>query len=118
MDVEMPPTFAELFKPVSTSDPAPAVDAIADVGPGGHFLGTRNTINRFDNAFHTLLLSDWSNSEHCRERRVTDAARRSHRVCKETLAACEPSALDRARLDAIDALIARRTAEGGADYKR
>ena len=118
MDVEMLQMFAELFKPVSASEAALAVDAIADVGPGGHFFGARHTLDRFENAFYRPLLSDWSNFENWQDGGAIDATRRAHRIYKETLAAYEPPALDPARREAIDDLIGRRTAEGGADIER
>ena len=47
-----------------------------------------------------------------------DATQRANRVYKATIAAYEPPPLDPGRLEAIDAFIAKRTAEGGADISR
>ena len=103
MDAAMLQGFAELFKPVSASEAALAVDTIADVGPGGHFFGARHTVDRFENAFHTPLLSEWSNLKIWRDPGIVDTTRRAHRIYKKTLSADEPPALDPARLDAMDA---------------
>lgn len=118
IDVEMLQMFAELFKPVEISEAALAVDAIAEVGPGGHFFGTQHTLERFETAFYSPLLSDWRNFETWQEDGGMDAAKRANRLYKETVAAHEPPPLDPARLEAIDAFIARRTEEGGADIER
>ena len=118
MDVEMLRMFAELFKPVDVGEAALAVDAIAEVGPGGHFFGAGHTLERFETAFYSPLLSDWSNFENWRDRGAVDATWRANRIYRETVAAHEPPPMDPARLEEIDAFVARRTEEGGADIER
>ena len=118
MDVEMLQMFAELFKPVETSEAALAVDAIAEVGPGGHFFGTAHTLERFETAFYSPLLSDWRNFETWRDDGGVDATKRANRIYKDTVAAHAPPPLDPSRLEEIDSFIARRKAEGGANIER
>ncbi|MEM6623680.1 MAG: trimethylamine methyltransferase family protein [Pseudomonadota bacterium] len=117
IDVEMLQMFAELFKPLDVDQAALAVDAIADVGPGGHFFGTQHTLERFETAFYSPLLSDWRNFETWRDSGSVDTTRRANRIYHETLAAYEAPPMDPARLEEIDAFIARRTEEGGADIE-
>ncbi len=118
IDVEMLQMFAELFKPVEVNDATLGVDAIAEVGHGGHFFGVQHTLERFETAFYSPLLSDWSNFENWRDRGSVDATQRAHLIYKETVAAHEPPPLDPARLEEIDHFIARRSEEGGADIER
>ena len=118
MDVEMLQMFAELFKPVPVDDATLGLDAIVDVGHGGHFFGTQHTLERFETAFYSPLLSDWSNFENWRDSGSVDATQRANRIYKETLAAYEAPPIDPAHLEEIDAFIAKRTAEGGADIER
>ena len=118
MDVEMLQMFAELFKPVSLDADSLATHAIAEVGHGGHFFGTDHTIERFETAFYSPLLSDWSNFENWRDRGSVDATQRAHQIYRETVAAHEPPPMDEARREEIDAFIARREAEGGADIEK
>ena len=118
MDVEMLRMFAELFKPVAVDAASLGVDAIADVGPGGHFFGTAHTLERFETAFYSPLLSDWSNFETWRDAGSVDATQRANRIYRETVAAHEPPPMAPDRLEAIDAFIAKRTEEGGADIER
>ena len=40
-----------------------ALDAIREVGPGGHFFGVEHTQQRFRTAFHRPMISDWRNYE-------------------------------------------------------
>ncbi|MEM7596494.1 MAG: trimethylamine methyltransferase family protein [Pseudomonadota bacterium] len=118
IDVEMLQMFAELFKPVEVSDATLGVDAIADVGHGGHFFGTQHTLDRFETAFYSPLLSDWSNYENYSERGSIDTAQRAHKIFYDTVEAHEPPPIDAGRLDEMNAFIDRRIAEGGADIDR
>ncbi|MGB1286557.1 MAG: trimethylamine methyltransferase family protein, partial [Aggregatilineales bacterium] len=51
--------------------------AIADVGHGGHFFGTQHTLDRFETAFYSPLLSDWDNFENWADRGSVDATTRA-----------------------------------------
>ena len=118
MDVEMLQMFAELFKPVPVTPESLAVDAVADVGPGGHFFGCQHTIDRFETAFYSPLLSDWRNFENWRDTGSVDATQRAHEIYKSTLNDFEAPSLDAGRLEAINEFISRRTNEGGANIDR
>ena len=61
LDIEMLQMFAETFQPVSADPVDLAVDAIAEVGPSGHFFGCAHTMERYRTAFYAPLVSDWSN---------------------------------------------------------
>ena len=118
IDVECLQMFAELFKPLSVTPETLGLDAIAEVGHGGHFFGTTHTLERFETAFYSPLLSDWSNFENWRDRGSVDATTRAAQIFNEAVEAHTPPPMDPARLEEIDAFIARRTAEGGADIDR
>lgn len=118
IDVEVLQMFAELFKPIEVSEATLACDAISDVGHGGHFFGTQHTLDRFETAFYSPLLSDWSNFENWTDRGSLDATTRANRIFNDTLEAFQPPAFDPARLEEMDDFIARRTAEGGADISQ
>jgi trimethylamine--corrinoid protein Co-methyltransferase len=118
IDIEMLRMFAELFKPVEVSEATLGVDTIAEVGHGGHFFGTQHTLERFESAFYSPLLSDWRNYESWVEGGAVDTATRAARIYREAVAGHTPPPLEPARQEAIDAFIARRTEEGGADISR
>ncbi len=118
LDIEVLQMFAEIFKPLAINDATLGLEAIRDVGHGGHFFGTAHTLERFETAFYSPLVSDWNNYENWAERGSVDATTRASRIFQETLAAYEPPPLDPSRLEEIDDFIARRTAEGGADITR
>lgn len=118
IDVEVLQMFAELFKPVEVNEATLGLDAIAEVGHGGHFFGTQHTLDRFETAFYSPMLSDWSNFENYRDRGSVDTTQRANKIFFDKVNAHEPPPMDAARLDAIDAFLAKRTEEGGADIGR
>ena len=113
-DLEALQSFAESFQPVSVDDEDLAFDAIREVGPGGHFFGASHTMARYQSAFYEPLVSDWSSFGQWTEAGSRTATERANARWKRALAEFEAPAMDEARLDQLDAFIARRTAEGGA----
>ncbi|MEM6375393.1 MAG: trimethylamine methyltransferase family protein, partial [Pseudomonadota bacterium] len=118
IDIEVLQMFAELFKPLEVTADTLGLEAIAEVGHGGHFFGTSHTLARFETAFYSPLLSDWSNYENYRDRGAVDATKRAHEVFFDRAANHVLPPMDPARREEIDAFIARRTVEGGADIDR
>ena len=114
VDVEMLQQMAELMQPVAFDEEELALDAIAEVGPGGHFFGAAHTLRRYQTAFYTPLLSDWSNFGQWTDGGAKDATQRANGLWKRILADFEPPPVDVARVEALDDFIARRTAAGGA----
>ncbi len=104
---------AEFLTPLDVSQDALALDAVREVGPGGHFFGTAHTLARYETAFYSPILSDWRNFE-----TWTDAGRpttydHANRVFKEKLASYERPPIDPAVEEELDAFVAKRKAEGG-----
>ncbi len=114
VDVELLQGFAELFRPVAADDDELGFDAMAEVGPGGHFFAAAHTMERYRTEFYAPLLSDWRNFGQWTEAGAPDATERANAIWKRTIAEFEPPPLDIARREAIDAFVERRTREGGA----
>ena len=114
VDVEMLQGFAELFLPVPATEDDIGFDAIAEVGPGGHFFSTEHTMSRYRTAFYEPLLSDWRNFGQWSEDGARTATERANAIWKRTLSEFEPPHLDIARREAIDTQVERRIREGGA----
>ncbi|MEM8880195.1 MAG: trimethylamine methyltransferase family protein [Pseudomonadota bacterium] len=95
-----------------------AIDAIAEVGPGGHFFGCQHTQDRYQSAFYQPFLSDWRNFEAWQLDGSVWTAERAHRTYKKILAEFEPPPIDPAIDEELRDFVARRKAEGGAptDY--
>ncbi|PST19481.1 methyltransferase [Rhizobium sp. JAB6] len=113
LDVDMLQMVAEFLKPLDVSADALALDAVRDVGPGGHYFGTAHTLARYETAFYSPILSDWRNNETWAEAGRPTTYDHANRVYKETLARYERPPLDAAIEEELDAFVARRKAEGG-----
>ena len=90
-----------------------AFDAIADVGPAGHFFATDHTQSRYRDAFYSPVLSDWRNYESWQEAGSPDAMRKANTVWKQRLAAYEEPLIDAAIAEELDDFVERRKSEGG-----
>jgi len=96
---------------VDMSDLKAAMDAVREVGPGGHFLGTAHTLAKFETAFFTPKMMDFSSYEQWAAEGSRDAATRALDKAKATLAAYEEPKLDEGRHEALRDFIARRERE-------
>jgi trimethylamine--corrinoid protein Co-methyltransferase len=103
--------MALVLQPPAIDDDALGLDAIAEVGPGGHFFGTAHTLARYETAFYQPFLSDWRNFETWQEDGARTATERANRVWKRLLAEHEPPPLDPGRAEALDAFVERRKRE-------
>ncbi|MGH6939272.1 trimethylamine methyltransferase family protein [Hypericibacter sp.] len=117
VDAEMLQTMSMVMRPLQVDKGTMALDAIRDVGPGGHFFGTAHTLERYREAFYTPLLSDWSNFEQWTAAGSVDTTQRAHRIWKTMIAQYEQPAMDPARAEELEAFVDRRCREGGADIE-
>jgi trimethylamine--corrinoid protein Co-methyltransferase len=115
IDAEMIQMMFETLQPVEVSDDAIGVDAMREVGPGGHFFGAAHTLARYETAFYAPMVSDWRNFETWAEAGSPDAAERAHRIWKQLLDDYTEPPLDAAIREELDAYVARRREEGGAE---
>jgi trimethylamine--corrinoid protein Co-methyltransferase len=114
LDIDLLQMVAEFLTPLDLSEDALAVDAIREVGPGGHFFGTPHTQSRYKTAFYAPIISDWRNFETWAEAGSPTAIERANRVWKERLDMYEQPYMDPAIREELDAFVEKRKAEGGA----
>lgn len=114
LDAELLQMLRECMAPLAIDDDALGLEAIREVGPGGHFFGAAHTLERFEQAFYAPLLSDWRNFETWQEAGAPTAMQHAHERAKTLLESYEQPPLDPARKEAIDAFVERRKREGGA----
>lgn len=115
VDMEMVQMMAETLSPPQVNEETLALEAIREVGAGGHFFGSAHTIARYENAFYAPQVSDWRNFETWQEDGARTAAQRANTLCKQILASCEAPPLDPAVREELDAFVARRRAEIDAE---
>ncbi|MGO4563859.1 trimethylamine methyltransferase family protein [Rhizobium sp. 2YAF20] len=113
LDVDMLQMVAEFLTPLDVSEDALALDAVRDVGPGGHYFGTAHTLARYETAFYSPILSDWRNYETWTEAGRPTTYDHANRVFKDVLNRYEKPPLDPAIEEELDAFVAKRKAEGG-----
>ncbi len=113
IDAEMLQMMIAFLEPFAVDDDALAVDAIAEVGHGGHFFGAAHTLTRYAHAFNAPLVSDWSNFERWQEAGSLDAAQRAHRIWRTLVAEHEPPPIDEDAALAVDEYVERRKREAG-----
>ena len=113
LDVDLLQMVAEFVDPLVVDADTLAMEAIRDVGPGGHYFGTPHTQARYRDAFYAPLLSDWRNFETWQEAGSPTAMDKANRLWKEMLAAYEAPPLDPAVAEELDAYVTKRKAEGG-----
>jgi len=114
IDAEMLQMMTEFLVPLGIDDDTMALDAMREVGPGGHFFGCAHTLERYEKAFYSPILSDWSNFENWQDNGSLDATQRARIIYKQLLDDYQPPAMDPAVEEELDAFVARRIEEGGA----
>ena len=93
------------------SEEARAMEAIREVGPGGHYLGCAHTQRNFKTAFYTSQLADNNSYEQWESEGARDLDQRATEAAKRLLDRYEPPPLDPAIDEALLDFIARRKAE-------
>ena len=111
IDVEMMQMMAAFVEPLAVNDQTLAIDAMREVQPGGHYFGTTHTMARYDTAFYTPVVSDWTNFENWKEAGGLDSAQRANAVWKQVINDYEQPPLDPAILEELEAFVARRKRE-------
>jgi len=94
VDAEMLQMIAEYLRPIDVNDDELAVEAIAEVGPGGHHFGTSHTLARYESAFYSPILSNRQNYESWQEAGSEDIAVRANTIWKQLLNEYEQPHLD------------------------
>ena len=113
LDAEILQGLGEFLQPIVVDDETLALEAIAEVGPGGHFFGVGHTLARYETAFYAPILSDWRNFETWREAGALTAAQRANAIWKRLLAEYQAPPLDPAKDEALKEFVERRKREGG-----
>jgi trimethylamine---corrinoid protein Co-methyltransferase len=112
IDAEMLQMIGEWLQPIEITDEAMGLDAIAEVGPGGHFFGSAHTMERYEHAFYAPLVSDGRNFETWSEQGAVDTTGRAHVIWQQLLEQYEQPPLDPAVDAALVEFVAHRKEQG------
>ncbi len=111
IDAEMLRMMQAFLKPMDLSDEALGVDAIARVGPGGHFFGDELTLERYETAFWEPQVSDWKPYDGWVEAGAKDTLQRAGEIATKLLRDFEAPTMDLAIREELDAYVAKRKEE-------
>ena len=104
-----------MLEPVVIDDAALAVEAIAEVGPAGHFFGTQHTQDRYATEHFQPMVSSWANFETWDEGGRIEAHQRAEALARTLVDAHQEPPMAADRRAALDDFLERRVAEGGVE---
>lgn len=105
MDAEMLQGVVETLKPVVVDEDTLGIEAMREVGPGGHYFAAQQTMERYETEFYKPILSDWRNFETWFEDGAKDATTRANRIYQQLLSEYEAPKVDEAILQELDEYI-------------
>ncbi|MDQ2067605.1 trimethylamine methyltransferase family protein [Xinfangfangia sp. CPCC 101601] len=111
LDAEMLQVMTAALQPIDVSPATLGLEAFKEVGPGGHFFGAADTLQRYENAFYEPMVTDWSNFENWRDRGSLTATQRANGIWKKMLDEYEAPAINPDLLADLKAYAAQREAE-------
>ena len=110
MDADQLGVLHGLAAGVSVDENAQAMDALREVGPGGHFLGCAHTQRNFKAAFWKSDLLDYKPFETWSDEGAKDTMQLASERVARLLADYQAPAMDPATREALDDYVARRKA--------
>ncbi len=113
VDAEMLQMMTKTLERISLNEDELALDAIAEVEPGGHHFTTAHTLARYETAFYHPMLSSTQNFESWQEQGSLDAATRANSIWKQLLKEYTQPAIDPSIEEALKAYVAKRKREIG-----
>ena len=108
MDADQLGALHGLAKGIAGDETAQAMDAIREVGPGGHYLGCAHTQAHFKSAFWKSELLDYKPFEAWEEDGGRDTRQLASNRVETLLAAYQKPAMDPAIREALSAYVAKR----------
>jgi trimethylamine--corrinoid protein Co-methyltransferase len=114
IDAEMLQMMSAYFDAPTVDADTLALDAVREVGPAGHFFGAAHTMQRYERAFYSPLVSNWDNYDTWTERGQVTARERANAIWKRMVADYEQPPIDPGIDEALRDYMERRKREGGS----
>jgi trimethylamine--corrinoid protein Co-methyltransferase len=111
MDLEQVAMLRRFAQGIDLSAEGLGLEAVREVGPGGHYLGCAHTLRRYTDAFFLPELADNASFEQWLAEGATDLDQRATARARRMLDAWEKPPLDPAVAEALDDFVRRRKAE-------
>ena len=107
-DCEMLQHMTQMLQPIKIDLEEIGLEAMQEVGPGGHFFGCDHTMARYKTAFYQPFLSDWQNHESWEAAGAKNATQRATEIWPRILEEFEAPPLDPAIKEELTAYVAKR----------
>ena len=111
IDAECLAMFVHFLNDFVIDDDELGLDAMMEIGIGGHHFGTAHTLERYENAFYEPGLSDRQGFDSWVEAGSQDVVQRATGIYQSLLETYEAPSLDIAIREELDAFVERRTSE-------
>jgi trimethylamine--corrinoid protein Co-methyltransferase len=108
MDLDQLGMMHVLAQGIDLSENGQAMDALREVGPGGHFLGCAHTQANFETAFYRSGVADNNSVEQWEAEGRKDAPQRANAIWKKMLAEYEAPPLDPGLDEALQEFIRKK----------
>ena len=112
IDCEMLQMMSAYFDPPVVDIDTLALEAVREVGPAGHFFGAAHTMQRYERAFYSPLVSNWDNYDTWMERGQVTARERANTIWKRMVAEYEQPPIDPGIDEALQGLHGAPQARG------
>jgi len=113
LDIEIIQNMIEFMKPMKFDADELGLETIKSVTTGGHFFGTDHTMARYETAFYSPMLSDWTNYENWEMAGAKTALDRATELWQQSLRDYEEPKMPEDRKEALDDYVTRRRIEIG-----
>ena len=110
LDADQLGALHHIAKGVSLDDNGQAMDALREVGPGGHFLGCEHTQKNFKSAFWRSDVLDYKPFEQWEEEGARDSATLAAERVRKQLSDYQAPPIDPGIVEALEAFVAQRKA--------
>ncbi|MCY4033711.1 MAG: trimethylamine methyltransferase family protein, partial [Hyphomicrobiales bacterium] len=108
LDADQLGMMQRMCEGIDTSPNGQAMDAIREVGPGSHFLGSAHTLANFETAFYRSAVADNNSFEQWLAEGSLGTDARASKLCKEMLASYEAPPIDQGIDDALKEFIKKK----------
>ncbi len=115
IDCEMLQHMTQMLQPIKIDLDEIGLEAMREVGPGGHFFGCDHTMARYKDAFYQPFLSDWQNNESWTAAGAKDSTQRATEIWPKILREFEAPVLDPAIHEELEEYVAKRKEQLGRD---
>ena len=108
IDADLCGKLIDFCQGLDLSDNAQAMEAIAEVGPGNHFLSSAHTLNNYQTAFYQSSTADANSFEQWEIEGSSGTAQRANKIWKQMLADYQQPPIDITKLEQLQAYVDQR----------